>query len=111
MTDYELKSAIQAAVKEMIYELKKSGLIKDSDGVLYNDAIEIITGYYEDGQKDAAIKYAIYGLRFDPYYQIIPLYFEQHETLEKIAEKLGVTASTIVRNKKRLCLAIYNEII
>ena len=77
MTDNEVKSCINAAVRAAIIELKNNGLIKEGDGVIYQDAIELITGYYKDGQTDAAIKYAIHGLRFDPYYQIIQLYFDE----------------------------------
>ena len=43
--------------------------------------------------------------------KIIPMYFEDRKGIEAIAEELGVERTTILRNKKRLCLAIYNEII
>jgi DNA-binding MarR family transcriptional regulator len=39
------------------------------------------------------------------------MYFEAGKTIAEIAEELNVDTSTIVKNKKRLCLAIYNEII
>ena len=111
MPDEEIKRIIDLAVKTSIAEYKKSGLLKDSDNVAYSDASAILTSYYESDKKDAALTYAIQGQRFDPYFKIITMYFSDKKTIEAIAEELGVDVSTVVRNKKRLCLAIYNEII
>ncbi len=111
MPDEEIKRIIDLAVKTSIAEYKKSGLLKDSDNVAYSDACSILNSYYALGKTDTALAYAIQGQRFDPYYKIIPMYFEDKKTIESIAEELGVDVSTVVRNKKRLCLAIYNEII
>lgn len=111
MPDEEIKKIIDLAVKTSIAEYKKSGLLKDSDNVAYSDASAILSSYYAQDKTDTALAYAIQGQRFDPYYKIIPMYFEDKKTIESIAEELGVDVSTVVRNKKRLCLAIYNEII
>ena len=46
-------------------------------------------------------------MRFDPYFRVLQLYFEDHEKIESIARQMRVDASTVVRNKKRLCLEIY----
>lgn len=110
MTDQEIREYINLTVKKSIIELKKNGLMKDTENVLYGDATEILTNYYTSGKTEASITYAIQSLRFDPYYRIIPLYFERGYKLESIAEELGVDVSTIVRNKKRLCLEIYSKI-
>lgn len=111
MTDEEIKKYIDLTVKTTIKEYKKNGILKESDSAIYADASEIIASYYQNGKTDAAITYAIQGQRFDLYFRIIPMYFEEKRTVEKIAEALGVDVSTVVRNKKRLCLKIYNEII
>ena len=111
MPDEEIRKIIDLAVKTSIAEYKRSGLLKDSDNVAYSDASAILTSYYDSEKKDAALTYAIQGQRFDPYFKIITMYFSDKKTIEAIAEELGVDVSTIVRNKKRLCLAIYNEII
>lgn len=110
MTEQEIKEYIDLTVKRSISELKKNGLLKDAGNVLYEDAIEILTNYYNSGKAEASITYAIQSIRFDPYYRIIPLYFEKCYKLEAIAEELGVDVSTIVRNKKRLCLDIYARV-
>ena len=110
-TDEEIKKYIDLAVKRSIKEYKRSGMLKGSDNAIYTDIAELLANYYKNGQAEANITYAIQGQRFDPYYLIIPLYYGEGKTIESIAEKLGVDVSTVVRNKKRLCLAIYNEII
>lgn len=111
MPDDEVKALIDLTVKSAINQFKKAGLLKDSENVAYSDASQMISSFYAAGQKDQSIAYAISGQRFDPYYKIIPLYFKDKKTVEAIAEELEVDITTVFRNKKRLCLAIYNEII
>jgi DNA-directed RNA polymerase specialized sigma subunit len=111
MTDEAIKNLMEQTVKATVDALKREGLLKDAEKIAYDEATQIIKKYFRDGKEDAAITYAIRGLRFDPYFPIIELCFEEHRTNEQVAEKLGVELSTIVRNKKRLCLAIYDAII
>ena len=111
MTDAEVLNYIDLAVQKTIAEYKRSGLLRESRDVSYADACEVLAEYYASDKKDARITYAIQGQRFDPYYLVIPMYYEEGKTIEVIAEKLGVDVSTIVRNKKRLCLAIYDELV
>lgn len=111
MIDKEIQRIIELTVEKTIAGFKKSGLLKDSENVAYSDASAILSSYYKADKKEASTTYAIQGIRFDPYARIIPMYYEQGKKLEAIAEELGVDVSTVVRNKKRLCLAIYNEII
>lgn len=110
MTDAEIKKYIDMAIEKTVQEYRRNGLLRDAGEVSYADACEIIAGYYESGSTEASITYAIQGQRFDPYFRIIPMYFEEHKTIESIAELLDVDASTVVRNKKRLVLAIYDNI-
>lgn len=111
MTDEEIKKYIDYTIRQSIAEYKKCGLLRDRDDITYADACEILASYYANGKKEASITYAIQGRRFDPYYRIIPLYYEQKKTIEFIAEALEVDVSTVVRNKKRLVLEIYNDIV
>lgn len=111
MTDEEIKSFIELAIQKTIKEYKRNGLLKDSDAAVYADASDMLFNYYKNGKIDVPITYAIQGKRFDPYFRIIQLYFEEKKTVEKIAQELAVDVSTVVRNKKRLCLEIYNEIV
>ena len=111
MTDEEIKGYIDMTVKRTIAEYKKSGLLKKSEAIAYTEACEIISNFYNSDEAEMSVFYAIQGQRFDPYFRIIPLYFEEKKTVEGIAEIIGVDVSTVVRNKKRLCLAIYNDIV
>ena len=111
MTDEEIKNYIDIAVQKTIKEYKKNGILKDNGAAAYADVSEILSSYYKGGKSEMSITYAIQGQRFDPYYRIIQMYFEAGKTIAEIAEELNVDTSTIVKNKKRLCLAIYNEII
>ena len=111
MSEEEIKRLIELTVSKSIEEYKRSGLLRESENVAYTDISAILTNYFKTEKKDTSIAYAIQGQRFDPYFKIITMYFEENKTIEAIAEELNVDISTIVRNKKRLCLAIYNEII
>ena len=115
MTDEEVKniisSTVDTTIDKMLKYLKKNKMLKEPEDIIYTDATDLLNVYYKNGQEDMEITYAIRGLRFDPYYRIIPLYFEEGKTIEQIAEILDVDVRTIARNKKRLLLSIYNEIV
>ena len=110
MTDKEIKTYIDAAIRQTVEAYKREGLLIDSKGAAYSDAAEMIAKYYEDGKTDNAITYAIQAQRFDPYFRIVTMYYEEGRTIAEIAEALGVDISTVVRNKRRLCLRIYDEL-
>ena len=110
MTDEEIRQYIDLAVAKSVEAYKRSGLLNQSKTAAYNDASEILFSYFEDGEKEASVKYALQTLRFDPYFRIIPMYYEMRMTNEGIASKLGVDVSTVVRNKRRLCLMVYNAL-
>ena len=109
MNDAEIQQLIETTANKVVSELKHNRMIKDN--VTYNDASAILHNYYESAHKDSRITYAINDLRFDSYSRIIPMYFQDGKKLEDIAEEMNCDVSTIVRNKKRLCLEIYNRII
>lgn len=104
------KEMIREIVKETIMELHKSGLLKSIDEIAYTEVSSILKAYYDGRESDDTIREALKGIENDQYFKIIPLYFNYDYTIEKIAETLNVEISTIVRNKKRLCISIYNLI-
>lgn len=110
MSEDEIKAYIDLAIKKAISEFKRAGMMKDSGGVVYAEASEVLSHYFATGKNEASVTYAIQSQRFDPYYNVILMYYEKGMTIEQIAEALQVDVSTVVRNKKRLCLAIYNDI-
>ena len=111
MTDEELKLLVESTVDKTIRYLSDNKMLKEPDDVVYSDAVDLITNYYKNGKTNMDITYAIQGLRFDPYFKIIPMYFEEGQKIERIAEALNVDVRTVTRNKKRLCIAIYHEVV
>lgn len=101
-----MNELIKEVVRETIAELKRSGMLKNQNEVAYSEISATLRAFYR-ADKPQNIKAALKEIESDPYYEIIPLYFQQDFTNEKIAEILDVEISTVVRNKKRLCLAIY----
>lgn len=110
MTDEEIKAYIDTAIRRTVEEYKRAGLLVDGRGAAYSDAAEMLERYFADGKTNNAITYAMQAIRFDPYFRVLELYFEKRQTNEAIAELMGVDLSTIVRNKRRLCLKIYNDV-
>lgn len=104
------KELIREIVTETIKELKRSGILKDFQQLAYAEASSILSAYYNDGETDSEIRKVIESMNDDQYIKIIPLYFSYGYTLEQIAEVFDVEVSTVTRNKKRLCLEIYNQI-
>ena len=98
---------VRLVIKETVKELKRQGLLTDGR---YTDVSRQLRNYYKamPGAEDADISKALQTLREDPYFEIIPLYYDGNVTLEDIAEIKGVDVSTVTRNKKRLCMMIYN---
>ena len=103
MTD----ESIRKIVKETISELKRQGLIREDPTA---EVAQILSDYYQEGLIDSQITEVLNQLHGDPYYKIIPLYYDYGETWERIAEHFGVERSTIFRNKKRLYLLIYKAL-
>ena len=102
------RAEIKMIIREVIEELKRSGLMKMND-VNYAEISDILYEHYR-GHKDSKLERILQDLRGDPYYEIIPDYFGRGWTLESIAELFGVEASTISRNKKRLCIEVYKRL-
>lgn len=85
-------------------------MLKNVDDSAYSEVSSMLAAYYDGGEQDSQIRAAVDGLKGDLYYKVLPLYFGYKYTIEQIAEEFGVEVSTIVRNKKRLCLLVYNAI-
>lgn len=105
----ENNKLIREIVRMTIEEFKKSGLLKSNDEVAYSEMSVNLRSYYH-GEKTHDITQALKKIESDPYFEIIPLYYQKNNTIERIAEEFGVEVSTITRNKKRLCLLLYNLI-
>ena len=103
------KQEIQSIVRETIAELRKQRLMQDD----FKQALQLtgqrLSDYYR-GKADTELTEVLDRLRNDIYFNIIPMYYRNGNTLELIAHIMHTDTSTISRNKKRLCLEIYSEL-
>ena len=58
---------------------------------------------YFDGVDVPKMDDALRAVSRDPHFEIILLYYRDHEKREAIAERLNMDVKTVYRNKKRLC--------
>lgn len=106
----DVEKIIKRTVELTIEDLMDKGIIKSNDDVLYANASEILKDFYKNGSTDASVNYALQSIRFDPYFRIILMYYQDGKTIQETAEALGVDVSTVTRNKKRLCLEVYKAL-
>ena len=102
-----LREIVRATVKETLKEIKKSGFLKKSDDIAYAEISERLNEYYKAPERDKELAAALERLKVDYYFDVIPQFYKSKITIEWIAEAYHSDVSTIVRNKKRLCLRLY----
>ena len=102
MTEEEIKKIVKMTVKE----LKREGMAKEIDDVMFEDMSKRLYYHFNEGYSEEVAR-VLERIKTDFYYSIIPMYYGKRMTHEAIAEKLNVEVSTITRNKKRLCIDIY----
>lgn len=100
----------EADVKKIIADLIRTKTLKSAISEIYDDISSKLYRYYCGEDYDISVTEALDGLRNDIHFEIIPLYYQQHLTIEQIADALYIDVSTVIRNKKRLCLEIYSYI-
>lgn len=107
MGEDEIRKLIEQTVRKTIDEMRRKGLVRDTQETAYSEASKRLFDYYECGMKDEEVSKALDDLYDDRYFDIIPLYFAKRQTIEQIAERYDVDTSTIVRNKKKLCIEVF----
>lgn len=104
MTDIEIKKIVNYTVNELL----KEKMFKYNDLIVYEQIGERLRQHYREC--DVIIQKAIDQLTDDRYIDVLEFYYKNEYTLEYIAEIFDVDVSTIVRNKKNLCLKIFELI-
>lgn len=101
---------IREVVKIVIEELTQSKLLNVNEvnyiGIL-NYVEEKLNGFFYFNTNTKMVSYALNQLSDDPYIDIIFLQYRDNRTLEWIAEYMNKDVRTILRNKKRLILRLY----
>lgn len=110
MITLEDEKDIEKVFSVCINTLKKQHLLRRTSDAIYDDVSKRLYAYYKNGEKDRKIKRALQDFKDDLYICVIPFYYKDGYTIENIAEMMNIDTSTVVRNKKRLCLSIYGLI-
>lgn len=101
---------VRKIVAATVEELRRCGALRSFADLAYTEILSVLSAYYGCGETDGEITEALKSIESDAYYKIIPLNFRYGYSLERIAELYGVDVSTIKRNKKRLCIAVYEKL-
>lgn len=111
MTEAKMLKYIDMAVERTLEALRRKGALKDMDDVMYANISYALADYYNSGESVERITKALDTVKYDEYFEIIPMYYGDGMKIDDIAHRMGKDTSTIVRNKKRLCLLIYTLLI
>lgn len=98
---------IREIVKMTMDELTARKLIKDDYHIILNDVEHKLKLFFNNKGDGLNIGYALNQLSDDPYIDIIFLQYRDSKTLEWIAEYMDKEVRTVLRNKKRLIIKIY----
>lgn len=109
MTDKEIENIVDKTIKRTFYQLKAAGALKSREAIIYKHVSDILTDYYKHDVENERLESALEELENDAYFDIIPLYYFSDCTIEHLAAKFEVDASTITRNKRRLCMELYER--
>lgn len=108
--DIYIKRIINDTVNTTVLKLKMAGLMKDNRKDAFQKTEELLRNYNAFKQSDQPytkklvdrIDHALYEIKDDIYFEIIPLVYFNNETREYVAEYFNTTVTTISRNKSRL---------
>lgn len=101
MNDAEVKSVVAETLDQLLH----GKMIKYNDLVVYERMSEKLRAHYKCA--DPLIDCALEQLRSHTYYGVLEMYYRDNMTLEEIAEHYYCDVSTIVRNKKYLCIKVF----
>lgn len=101
MARYEL------IMKNDCYYLKDIGK-ECLESVRYHSAQTKLLEYYYSDIKTSKITSILKRIEDDKYFPILSLIYEERMIIEDVAYEMGVDVRTILRNKKRLTLLIYD---
>lgn len=110
MTDDDIKEIIDRTVSMTVLKLKIAGLMRDRRKNAYQKTEELLRNYPifcksdQPYTKDLVEKIngALKDISSDIYYDIIPMFYFEGETRERIADHFNTSTRTIGRNKARL---------
>ena len=103
----EIEAIVEAAVVKTVRELRKNGLLKRSDDVAYNEIGARLYEYYRIPDNDPEMAAALAAIQSDPYADVLKWFYRDHKSIDETADRVPCDRVTALRNKKRLCLRLY----
>ena len=108
--DEYTREIINETANTIVLRMKIAGLIRSDTKTAFQKTEELLRNYrfFECSADDSAaqmisrIDNALDLIRDDIYYQVVPLYYFDNWTRERIAEYFDTSVTTISRNKTRL---------
>ena len=105
MTEEQVREIVRLTIEGL---LDINDLQKDSYRHILIRVNKKLYDFFNHKGDSKAVAWALNELSDDPYIDIIYLQYRDEKTLEKIGEILHKDYSTIMRNKRRLILKLYN---
>ena len=100
---------VAGTVKETIKQLRRAGMLRSSNDAAYQEIGSRLAAYYrgpgEDKEMDAALD--TLAAEEPDYFGILPEYYREKTKIEDIGPLIGCDRSTVLRQKKRLCLRLF----
>lgn len=100
------RDLVEEVVKSTIRELRRNGMLKRYDDVIYYEASTRLFEYYRHPEADEETGEALAKLVEDEFYDILPMFYRDESKYNYIAMKLHCDISTVTRHKKRLALQV-----
>lgn len=107
MTENQVREIVRLTLSEL---LDINDIQKDTYRHVLTKVNPKLYDFFNNRSDDRRVAKALNKLSDDPYIDIIYLYYRDEMSMEDIAEVLEKDYSTVMRNKKRLILKVYNLI-
>lgn len=110
MEEQEIKKIINDTVNLTVLKLRMTGMLKENNKSAAEKTEELLYNYVELKKSEQPyteilvkkINDALYDIRGNEYYEMIPMIFFEGATREAVAEYFDVTVTTVSRRKKEL---------
>ena len=110
MDEQEVQKIINDTVNITILKLKMTGMLKENNKSAAEKTEELLYNYMELKKSEQPytktlvkkINDALYDIKGNEYYEMIPMIFFEGATREAVAEFFDVTVTTVSRRKKEL---------